>query len=629
MTESSAGDTSLGDSHPKSPNNVTATLDDYINALPVVQHTLPDGKIGRHSYREFLRKLPTDQQRWRHLRIWQQTAIKQQLSGPRLDDKLVGLLALPIIPEESTLASPTESDDISPNYTTQAHTKPPISPTPITNNSANTITLTTDGSYQASTGKGGWAAILQYGEYEHVLQGSAEDTTSNAMEIIAVIEGMSKLARPGLTIHVRTDSNYVVKGVTEWLPKWQNNDWRNRRNEPVSNRSLWQQLASLLDVHTVTFEHISREQNERADKLAKDARTSIEEIPGRASRGSATRKGKYRIYPNVAAAAIAGGYAVAYRIYVIMQARAFETGRQFATTNELRPYAPTLSDRQLRTGLAEAIKAGFLTYRNGVYKLVARKRVMLMLGVADPGRSVDLEYIPGNLAVFKAECYSGWHEARYDDTPPRDKIIEIWNTSLPTLIDWEQRVDIHVRARIVSTEIDPPKAGGDLQTAAAALADELQHQIAGRRVWLGIFGPHGGYRGGRRLMDNNNDPLLDFFRVQDEPAWEDNCTIRLCWQESNDYQSPLNRAVSGRAKWLKEQVKISDHQTPDEKPQGGSDDYDYIEPAKRFLDATEADKWQRRRVNRDRTVIIEAVMKDRVMGEFHPSSAATWGEYYN
>ena len=144
----------------------------------------------------------------------------------------------------------------------------------MTNN--NRITLYTDGSCQTSTGEGGWAAVLQSGEHERVLQGRAENTTSNVMELTAVIKGLSALKQAGTTVQIFTDAKYVAKGVNEWLPGWIAQGWKNSKNKPVANRGLWQQLKALLDQHTVTVTWVPREQNTRADKLAQQARTNAE-----------------------------------------------------------------------------------------------------------------------------------------------------------------------------------------------------------------------------------------------------------------------------------------------------------------------------------------------------------------
>ena len=142
----------------------------------------------------------------------------------------------------------------------------------------NPIIIHTDGSCETQTRLGGWAAILQCGEHRRVLQGSATDTTVNAMELTAVSEALKALKQAGSTVQLFTDSNYVVRGVNEWLPDWSKRDWKNARGEQVANLDLWQQLKTRLEQHTVTLTWIPRGQNAQADELAQSARlTQISE----------------------------------------------------------------------------------------------------------------------------------------------------------------------------------------------------------------------------------------------------------------------------------------------------------------------------------------------------------------
>jgi ribonuclease HI len=134
------------------------------------------------------------------------------------------------------------------------------------------IVIHTDGSCETQTKLGGWAVVLQCGEHQRVLQGSAADTTVNAMELTAVIEALQALKQAGSSVQLFTDSNYVVRGVNEWLSDWLKRGWKNARGLQVANLDLWQQLKTLLDQHTVTLTWIPREQNAQADELAQSAR---------------------------------------------------------------------------------------------------------------------------------------------------------------------------------------------------------------------------------------------------------------------------------------------------------------------------------------------------------------------
>jgi ribonuclease HI len=128
------------------------------------------------------------------------------------------------------------------------------------------IVMHTDGSCATQTRLGGWAAVLSCGEHQRILQGSAADTTVNAMELTAVIEALKAPKQPESSVQLFTDSNYVTRGVNEWLPDWV------ARGEQIANLDLWRQLQALLDQHTVTLTWIPREQNGQADALAQSAR---------------------------------------------------------------------------------------------------------------------------------------------------------------------------------------------------------------------------------------------------------------------------------------------------------------------------------------------------------------------
>ena len=142
----------------------------------------------------------------------------------------------------------------------------------------NPIIIHTDGSCETQTRLGGWAAVLQCGEHQRVLQGSASDTTVNAMELTAVIEALKALKQAGSSVQLFADSNYVVRGVNEWLSDWLKRGWKNARGEQVANLDLWQQLKTLLEQHKITLTWIPRGENVQADELAQSARlTQISE----------------------------------------------------------------------------------------------------------------------------------------------------------------------------------------------------------------------------------------------------------------------------------------------------------------------------------------------------------------
>ena len=123
-------------------------------------------------------------------------------------------------------------------------------------------------------GKGGWGAVLRYGEYEKNFSGSIPgETTSQRAELIAFIEAFGKLKkREGHEIHVHTDSQYLQKGISEWSKKWRINGWKKANGKPVLNKDLWKEVIMCNDAAEVRWHwirgHSGHPQNEIADKLA-------------------------------------------------------------------------------------------------------------------------------------------------------------------------------------------------------------------------------------------------------------------------------------------------------------------------------------------------------------------------
>lgn len=134
------------------------------------------------------------------------------------------------------------------------------------------IDIFTDGSCAGNPGKGGWGAILRYGQFKKELFGSAKCTTNNRMELTAVIEALYALKEP-CDVTVTSDSKYVTDGINQgWARKWQAHAWRKSNNKPAENPDLWEKLFELMDVHTVRFVwvkgHDGHPENERCDALA-------------------------------------------------------------------------------------------------------------------------------------------------------------------------------------------------------------------------------------------------------------------------------------------------------------------------------------------------------------------------
>jgi len=141
------------------------------------------------------------------------------------------------------------------------------------------VLLFADGACSGNPGPGGWAYILRHPKSgkEKVEWGAEPQTTNNRMELMAVIRGLAALKRPTI-VQIISDSIYVGKGLSEWLPKWKANGWRRREGhqlKPIKNEDLWRQLDRLLARHQVRFKHIrghtGHPENERCDTLAVSA----------------------------------------------------------------------------------------------------------------------------------------------------------------------------------------------------------------------------------------------------------------------------------------------------------------------------------------------------------------------
>ena len=134
------------------------------------------------------------------------------------------------------------------------------------------VVIYTDGACSGNPGPGGWGAILIYGDREKEISGGEPATTNNRMEMMAAIQALETLTRP-CKVELHTDSQYVMKGITEWLRGWKARGWKTAAKEPVKNADLWQRLDAARQRHEVDWRwvkgHAGHELNERADALAR------------------------------------------------------------------------------------------------------------------------------------------------------------------------------------------------------------------------------------------------------------------------------------------------------------------------------------------------------------------------
>ena len=129
----------------------------------------------------------------------------------------------------------------------------------------------TDGACLGNPGPGGWGVILRWKGQEQELSGGEPHTTNNRMEMMAAIKALESLVRPS-EVRLYTDSQYLKKGITEWIHSWKKNGWRTSGKDPVKNEDLWKVLDALAARHRVAWHwvkgHSGHPENERADRLS-------------------------------------------------------------------------------------------------------------------------------------------------------------------------------------------------------------------------------------------------------------------------------------------------------------------------------------------------------------------------
>lgn len=133
------------------------------------------------------------------------------------------------------------------------------------------VVIHSDGACKGNPGPGGWGAVLEYGDARKLLHGGELETTNNRMELMAAIQALATLRRP-CKVAIYTDSQYMRKGITEWLPNWKRNGWMTAAKKPVKNADLWKRLDDAARQHDISWHwirgHSGHPGNELADQLA-------------------------------------------------------------------------------------------------------------------------------------------------------------------------------------------------------------------------------------------------------------------------------------------------------------------------------------------------------------------------
>jgi len=146
------------------------------------------------------------------------------------------------------------------------------------------VEIFTDGACRGNPGPGGWGALLRYRDYEKTLYGAERHTTNNRMELMAAIMSLESLTR-SCRVRLTTDSEYLRKGITQWLAGWKRNGWKTASKKSVKNADLWTRLDTAVARHDVEWHwvrgHSGHPENERADALANRAIDELSSVAGR------------------------------------------------------------------------------------------------------------------------------------------------------------------------------------------------------------------------------------------------------------------------------------------------------------------------------------------------------------
>lgn len=137
------------------------------------------------------------------------------------------------------------------------------------------IHIYSDGACRGNPGPGGWGTLLVYNGSEKELYGAEQETTNNRMELMGAIQGLEALTKDDCEVILTTDSQYVMKGITEWLQGWKSRNWKTAAKKPVKNQDLWQRLDEACKAHQIEWQwvkgHSGHDENERVDALANKA----------------------------------------------------------------------------------------------------------------------------------------------------------------------------------------------------------------------------------------------------------------------------------------------------------------------------------------------------------------------
>jgi ribonuclease HI len=146
---------------------------------------------------------------------------------------------------------------------------------------ANKVHIYSDGACRGNPGPGGWGTLLKYNGTEKELYGAEAETTNNRMELMGAIKGLEALTKDDCDVVLTTDSQYVMKGITEWLDGWKSRNWKTAAKKPVKNQDLWQRLDEACQKHQIEWQwvkgHSGHDENEQVDALANKA---IDELLG-------------------------------------------------------------------------------------------------------------------------------------------------------------------------------------------------------------------------------------------------------------------------------------------------------------------------------------------------------------